>query len=984
MPSFKHLLLYVYIFIVTVAVIWGSVEVFKFTKVFTQASVPQINATEASQLTMEEDRMLVEGQQLSLQGNHEAALEIFQRLLDKGRRNNNQLDQIVILNYIAQIYQNQGQFSKALAVYQQTLQSATLLGEKFGKALTLHNIGILYQMRGEYPESLTYFKQARETLNETLLTDWERKISQGRLLGNIAFSYMHQGDYKSALQNFNQSLSIFEQLQERDSIATTLAGIAQTHDAMGNDTEAVNFYQDGLQIVREVGNRFAEGKFLDSLGGVYFEQGQYAKAIETLNQALDVSHSVGDRIGEMTTLNNLGLLYQQIGQVGKANRLFEQVWDMADEMGLQTGKAQALNNLGSVYRLIGEVLKLQSFNDKSKEAYDKALNFWNQSLAIREQIGDQAGQCRIHNNIGRFYADSEEYSKARQALQVAQQICSRIGNKQGEGIALGNLGVVYASLGQPDIARNSFQKALQIQRQVGDRLGEGMTLHSIGAMALFADNPGATEQPLRESIKISEQLRSGLDDANQITLFEKQQQTYRLLEQSLVQQGKVEAALEIAERGRGRVMLDSLEKQLSPVNQQTQVSNLLAKPPTLEQIRKTAQQVNATLVVYSIAEPSKLYIYVVRPAGTVTLRQVNLRAVEQAVLDDAYLSASRSQDITRTSQALDTLVRQVRENVERGSQQANLERSAGSSDLLARNNTTAELQQPYQLLIQPIADLLLDDPDASVILIPQGNLWKLPWAALQDSDGTYLVEQHTIAMAPSIQLLEIAHQQSQQRRGQGALVVGNPGGDLAYAQVEASEIAKLLDSEPLIRDAATKSAVVRRMPDVQFIHIAAHGSEGYTGDAATDPTAVGHIELAKPNLFGRFFSLFSSNVPEDPSEIQNEGQLTSSEILGMSLKADLAVLSACQTGLGVITNDGVIGLSRSFLIAGVPSTVVTGWNVFDPSTQMLMQSFYQNLHSQNLQKTGDRARALRQAMLSTMHRYPRPYFWAAFYLMGQP
>ena len=100
----------------------------------------------------------------------------------------------------------------------------------------------------------------------------------------------------------------------------------------------------------------------------------------------------------------------------------------------------------------------------------------------------------------------------------------------------------------------------------------------------------------------------------------------------------------------------------------------------------------------------------------------------------------------------------------------------------------------------------------------------------------------------------------------------------------------------------------------------------------------------------------------------------------MNLKAQLAVLSACDTGRGDITGDGVVGLSRSFIAAGVPSVIVSLWQVNDKSTSELMTEFYQQLLAD---KKRDKAKALRKAMLETMKKYPEPKFWAAFSFIGE-
>jgi CHAT domain-containing protein len=99
----------------------------------------------------------------------------------------------------------------------------------------------------------------------------------------------------------------------------------------------------------------------------------------------------------------------------------------------------------------------------------------------------------------------------------------------------------------------------------------------------------------------------------------------------------------------------------------------------------------------------------------------------------------------------------------------------------------------------------------------------------------------------------------------------------------------------------------------------------------------------------------------------------------MKLQAELVVLSACDTGRGKITGDGVIGLSRSLISAGVPSVMVSLWSIPDSPTAELMSQFYTNLKERRM----DKAQALRQAMLTTMKTHPSPRDWAAFTLIGE-
>jgi CHAT domain-containing protein len=110
----------------------------------------------------------------------------------------------------------------------------------------------------------------------------------------------------------------------------------------------------------------------------------------------------------------------------------------------------------------------------------------------------------------------------------------------------------------------------------------------------------------------------------------------------------------------------------------------------------------------------------------------------------------------------------------------------------------------------------------------------------------------------------------------------------------------------------------------------------------------------------------------------DDGFLTASEIVTMRLNAEMVVLSACKTGQGLLTGDGVIGLSRSLITAGVPSVIVSLWAVPDDPTALLMTEFYKKFQAEP-----NKAQAIRHAMLATKAKYPDPLNWAAFTLIGE-
>jgi hypothetical protein len=476
-----------------------------------------------------------------------------------------------------------------------------------------------------------------------------------------------------------------------------------------------------------------------------------------------------------------------------------------------------------------------------------------------------------------------------------------------------------------------------------------LTLPQKFLLAAFAPTP----------TELDKSLPVRLSDAFQVPRFETQTQAYQRLQRALIENNQPESALEVFERGRVRAFVELLASRFSSTPEQIAIA-----PPTIEQIKQIARKQNATLVQYSIIneadKASELYIWVIQPAGDVGFRSVSLKSLNTSIAD-LVASSRESLEVRGCGSPEKKFIKETHPlkaifDVE--------------TVPLSEVNSTQHLQLLHQLLIQPIADLLPSDPESCVIFIPQGELFLVPFAALQDGNKKYLIEQHTILTAPSIQVLDLTYQQKQRLAGvaKDVLVVGNPTSPkiplvpgqppaelspLPGAQQEAIDIAKLLSTQPLIGEAATETAIVQKLPQARIIHLATHTlSEDFKGKGVP-----GAIVLAP-----------SSN---------DDGLLTTSEIMNLRLNAELVVLSGDSTALGKITGDGVIGLSRSFMAAGVPNVIGSLWCVPDQPTAVLMTQFYRQL-----QLRGNPARALRSAILKTIRENPNPKNWAAFTLIG--
>jgi CHAT domain-containing protein len=560
-----------------------------------------------------------------------------------------------------------------------------------------------------------------------------------------------------------------------------------------------------------------------------------------------------------------------------------------------------------------------------------------EQLRLLEQFGNPLIKSGALRDLGDAYQNLNQPQQAIDAYRQSIAVAKSINNLALQGNAWFNIGSLYHRQCQYQPAIAAYKQAVGLFQKVGDRFPTAYAFSQLGAVQLSSGEFDQSALSTENAIQNFESIRVGLPDSFQISTFKLQSLAYQQYQNALIQNHQPNAALEIAERGRARAFVNLLGKRIQGVP--------TLDAPKLAQIQQIAKTQNATLVEYSFIReldaqgekaslPSTLLIWVIKPTGEIVLRQTDLRTLPKplnAIVED-----------TRQSIFLETIPK-------------------------PRN---PDLQRLHQLLIQPIADLLPADPNAHVIFVPQESLFLVPFAALQDPLGKYLIEQHTILITPAIQVLELTHQQRQRQQGKGSLIVGLPrsglivgnpafdpssGPSLGEAETEANAIAKLLNTQAIIGVKATKTEVLDKMRNSQIIHLATHGKyNDMRGEGLQSGLALA-------------------------SDAKNNGILTASEILDLTLNANLVVLSACNSGRGEITGDGVIGLSRSFISAGVPSIVVSLWSIpNEPSTTELMTQFYKNLLL-----NPDKAKALRQAMLPALKKNSSPKNWAAFILIGE-
>ncbi|HEY9880401.1 MAG TPA: CHAT domain-containing tetratricopeptide repeat protein [Leptolyngbyaceae cyanobacterium] len=770
-------------------------------------------------------------------------------------------------------------------------------------------------------------------------------------------SYQNQS-FEQAAVLWQRALVQYRAARNLEGERTTLQALGAVHLKLRQYDQVIAYLRPTLNAPTAEADWQAQAAAWSNLALALRMTGSYVEALSVQQQVLKLWQINRDTLGEAEALVNLGQIYQALGNYDTANSSYQQSLNLIKNERTDQTEVILLASIGSVYADQGN--------------YTLALNYYERSQIAAISINDLRGQAYALSNLGAIYFTYQHnYTAAldywRQSLLLAQQISDNwlvAKNASDLGLAHEKLQQFEEAINFHKQGRELFQKinskpdmAMALNNYAHTLLGWGKTLQANGMSVEAEARFQQAVTHLTNATALLDSIRETLNtDAERVSVFDTQVMTYNLLQQVLIEKNQLDLALQAAEQSRARAFTALIaEKQ-----------QLISEDISLEQIQALARTQNATLVEYSLVPDNEfihqgklrgvtteLYIWVVQPNGKVTFRRSPIDTRKHHL--EELIETSRSAVGVRSRAGIEVIATEP-------------------------SDSRQNLATLHQILIAPIQDLLPSRPEDRVIIVPQGNLFLVPFPALITETGDYLIQHHTLLTAPSLQALALTERRSElvgssrSRTSDSILIVGNPDmpeiwdsqlkamrplSPLAGAEQEAIRIADFFGADALVEAEATEQTVKQRMGNAHIIHLATHGLLDYGNPQESGVRDMpGAIALA-------------------PGQNQ-DGLLTSTEILEeLNLSADLVVLSACDTGRGDITGDGVIGLSRSLMASGASSVIVSLWAVPDAPTAELMVKFYQAFESGQ-----DKAQALRQAMLETMVKYPDPKDWAAFTLIG--
>ena len=252
------------------------------------------------------------------------------------------------------------------------------------------------------------------------------KKHMAKALNTQGAAFWIQSNYASAIDHYAHSLSINEEIGDKNSIANSLNNIGVVYLNQSNYASAIEYFTRSLAISEEIGDKIRIANSLNNIGLVYKNLGDYVNAIDYYSRSLTIQEEIMDKQGMAASLSNIGIIHDIQGNHTNAIDFHIRSLIIREEIGDKKGIGISLNNIGLNFREQGDSAFSSGNEVLSANMYDSALDYHTRSLAIKREIGFKNGIAGSLNNIGDIYYNKGNYDRAikynTRALNIAQEI----------------------------------------------------------------------------------------------------------------------------------------------------------------------------------------------------------------------------------------------------------------------------------------------------------------------------------------------------------------------------------------------------------------------------------------------------------------------------------------------------------------------------------------------------------------------------------
>ncbi|MCK9453144.1 MAG: CHAT domain-containing protein [Bacteroidales bacterium] len=993
--------------------------IFYFQKALERS--PAIDSTAAVLLYLAEE--------YRIQRENEKALKYIMQLeliIDEGEYTDKQLF-YQFLHLKGKLYSDTGRYREAIALFDSAIRFIEeTIGRDAPSLIKIVNYkGVTAYFMGNQELAMQAYKKALRIA----LKNEMKNIDLADIYQNIGIGYIYKGSFDSALLYLNQSKNLYEALFPEDD--PVLSGFYINYGRIlsmaGDVGSAYDYYLKAEKImdVHNLENDILNGHLQVNIGSYLHLKNDYEKALIYFLNAQDIyrKNYESNHPFNITVSNNLATIYNQLGDFDKAQQI---AGEALEQVTSPITKTQLIRNIARA-----QAGKLQQ--ELAIKSYLKAIEISNKELGAKH-----FETANSHVILADYYWELTNYQEAYKNYVIAYQIFEMI---FGHGDT--ELADVLLKQAICELHLTNYEHALALIKDaesnllyyVSDSSGQSTTTNSFTNIRL-ADvyywwgklyhrwyEQQADPQKLKNSLnyfhkatKLLDQVGLYITDESRILL---NQDIRDKLNEAFVVAAKlntisgensyIQDAFYFSEKSRAAVLLSSIRKseamQLSGINDSIakRESNLREDLSLIQKLKYEEQQ-KSFPNEFRLAFLEKKQLEIMREIEQLTnYIQQNYPDYNALAFSAEVVSLS---DIQQKIQPDETLIAYILAK----KQAYAIVADHTSSHIIPLSDTDSVLDMTDQLLSQLktdfgqhgrvdfnrfshssnglykalVADLIPFIGHKRLIIIPDGRLGYLPFELLiseAQNDTTkidyrslnYLVKKYAISYQYSATIGFGSQSKKSQANGKVLAVVPDYSNfsavdlvgrkhiqlnELPFAKEESDAVLSHYNGYLALGAEATKQAFLEDASNYSILHLAMHTI----------------IDDENP--------MYSRLIFQQQSDSIDFYALGTYELFGLRLNASMAVLSACNTGYGKLRQgEGIMSLTRGFVHAGVPSIVMTNWEVNDQASAQLMESFYKYL-SEGMDKDLALQKAKTDFLAQANQLKAHPYFWASYVIIG--
>lgn len=821
------------------------------------------------------------------------------------------------------------------------------------------------------------------------LSDMRARARALWLLGRARDS---QQAYDDALARYDEARRLAEAAGDRITVGRALVGAGYTYNNRFEYERATELLQQGLRIALSVGDHMIADNAYLAMGEMHFYRAEYIAALVAFDRAREEGEKADDGAAVAAATGNAGIVYVTMNNGDLARDHLLKAIEAYRRIGSVRGEIRNLRNLAEVdasdHRVDKAAAALERVDAWLKKHPDERLSAlsaatWariarerhdlvtadreaTRALGIAAKEESSYHVATLTNDLSEIRFGQGKYAEAAELAEKAVRVSLSTGSPLFVyPYAKLNAAKAYRKLGKTDEALRACQAAVDsIESQITSIPGAEQEQN------FFDDKTGPYYEMFRLLVerKQPERALEWVERSRSRTLMAFRRRANASAENRNLSAGErnAEAALEGAIVSANRALRDV---QTAPVKDAKRVAEIERQ---LRQKQLQLQELEAQL--YS-RHPEVMLARGALPRPTLSETQKRIPvdgAIVEYILD---VDTTWVVVITRTGRPriarIDMAAAELRKRIDRFASHV------ANRDLAVDR----EARRMFGLLLGPVDSRLRSK--RSLCIIPDGELWRVPFQALVDRSGHYLIERSALFYAPSRSLLAwTAKHPARPAATAGLLVMANPR--ITEGTVQMASAVRGDESFGPLPDADDEAQKIREIYGRNVTVVTgAQATEEFLKENAGRYRI---IHLATHATFDDTSPLYSHLLLATTPDSHEDGLLEAREIVKLDLAADLVILSSCETGRGKVrAGEGVIGMSWALLVAGCPTAVVSQWKVPSAETAKLMIDFHRRLSRvPPARRRAAAARVLREAQLDLLHasEYAQPYDWSGFVVVG--